>query len=160
MSTITRFEDLEAWQAGRELAKRVYAATRQAAFARDFALRDQIRRAVISITSNIAEGFERDGRGELIQFLSQGKGSAGETRSQLYHALDEHYVSEPEFEELRVHCISVSNLIAGLMRYLRQSEYRGRKYSDVVREESPSDEQWQIDGEALRKFMQDLKPGT
>lgn len=136
MSTITRFEDLEAWQKGRELVKQVYAVTRRGEFAKDFPLKDQIRRASVSITSTIAEGFERDGRAEFIQFLSQAKGSSGETRSQLYHALDEAYVSQDKFNELYALCHSVSDLIGGLMRYLRQSEHRGRKYSDTIRESS------------------------
>ncbi|WP_412070483.1 four helix bundle protein [Rubrivirga sp. IMCC43871] len=76
MSTFQRFEDIEAWQLGRELTQRVYASSREGAFARDFALRDQIRRAAISITSNIAEGFERHTRTEFCRFLDIAKASA------------------------------------------------------------------------------------
>src|ERR1044071_8834864 len=88
MSTFQSFEDIEAWQKARELTRRVYEVSEVGAFARDFGLRDQIRRASVSALSNIAEGFERSGTGEFIQFLSAAKGSAGEVRAQLYVALD------------------------------------------------------------------------
>ena len=87
MATVSRFEELGAWQKARELVDRVYRMTASGELARDFALRDQIRRAVLSIPSNIAEGFERGGRAEFLQFLSIAKGSAGEVRTQLYLAL-------------------------------------------------------------------------
>ncbi len=88
MATFKSFEDIEAWQKARELTNRVYDASDKGAFARDFGLRDQIRRACVSILSNIAEGFERSGTGEFVQFLSSAKGSAGEVRAQLYVALE------------------------------------------------------------------------
>ena len=83
MAKIKRFEDIESWKKSRELAKSVYRITLNQRFARDFGLRDQIRRASVSILSNIAEGFERDGDKEFIQFLSLAKGSCGEVRAQL-----------------------------------------------------------------------------
>jgi len=89
MARIERFEDIEAWKKGRDLRKVIYKCSRTGEFARDFALRDQIRRAAQSVTSNIAEGFERGGNREFIQFLSDAKGSCGEVRDQLYTALDE-----------------------------------------------------------------------
>jgi len=89
METFTRFEGIEAWQVGRKLTKQIYAASREQSFSREFALRDQIRSAAISITSNIAEGFERQTTREFIRFLFIAKGSSGEVRSQLYCALDE-----------------------------------------------------------------------
>ena len=98
MATIERFEDIQAWQKGRELTQVVYRFSRRAEFAKDFALKDQIRRAAISITSNIAEGFERGGNKEFIQFLSNSQGSCGEVRSQLYVALDESYITSDEFQ--------------------------------------------------------------
>ncbi len=73
MSRIEKFEDLTAWQKARELTKRIYAVTRHGDFAKDYGLKDQIQRASISIMSNIAEGFERGGRGEFHQFLSIAK---------------------------------------------------------------------------------------
>jgi four helix bundle protein len=92
MATIERYEDIQGWQRARELTKFIYAITKQEAFARDFSLKDQIRRAAVSVMSNIAEGFERGGRAEFIQFLSIAKSSAAEVQSQLYVALDQEYI--------------------------------------------------------------------
>ena len=100
MATIEQFEDIEAWKKGRELRRAIYHCSRLGAFGKDFALRDQIRRASVSITSNIAEAFERGGNKEFIQFLANAKGSCGELRDQLYAALDERYVSADEFKSL------------------------------------------------------------
>ena len=88
MSSFQRFEDIEAWQKARELTKAIYAMSNDGQFARDFGLRDQIRRASVSIMSNIAEGFERTGDAEFRHFRSMAKGSVGEVRAQLYVALD------------------------------------------------------------------------
>ena len=88
MSTFTRFEDIEAWRQARVLCGEIYRVSGKGPFAKDFGLRDQIQRASVSIMSNIAEGFERSGTGEFIQFLTIAKGSAGEMRSQLYIAFD------------------------------------------------------------------------
>ncbi len=93
MARIERFEDIESWKKGRELRRAIYQCSKRGEFARDYSLKDQIRRAAQSITSNIAEGFERGGNSELIQFLSDAKGSCGEVRDQLYTALDEKYVT-------------------------------------------------------------------
>lgn len=128
MAKIEKFEDILAWQKGRELTQHVYRATRQGEFAKDFALRDQIRRAVISITSNIAEGFERDGSKEFVQFLSLSKGSCGEVRSQLYVALDEAYLSQSQWQDLHDRCLEISRLLDGFAKYLRQTEMKGRKF--------------------------------
>jgi four helix bundle protein len=152
--TVTQFEELRSWQQGRELARQVYDLTHRSAFSKDFALRDQIRRAVISITSNIAEGFERDGRQEFIQFLSIAKGSCGEVRSQLYLAEDQGYLDRQEANQLRGLAFSISRLIAGLMTYLRRTEYRGTKYSSVVREgiEPVNEDTWSIHPEELADY--------
>ena len=91
MATFKTFEEISAWQKARELTKEVYKVTTHGAFGRDYGLRDQIRRASVSIMSNVAEGFERSGTGEFGHFLSTAKGSAGEVRSQLYVALDQEY---------------------------------------------------------------------
>lgn len=88
------------------------------AFQKDFGLKDQIRRACISVMSNIAEGFERGGCNEFIRFLAIAKGSAGEVQSQLYVAMDQGYLSQTVFEELHHTAIETSRLIAGLMNYL------------------------------------------
>ena len=128
MSTFKSFEEIEAWQKARELTREIYAITHRDLFAKDFGLRDQIRRASVSILSNIAEGFERGGTNEFKQFLSIAKGSAGEVRCQLYVALDQHYIDSEIFNKLLARVTEVSKLIGGLMSYLRSTEIRGSKY--------------------------------
>jgi four helix bundle protein len=126
--TIAQFEDVAAWRKGRELAKLVYQVTAQAPFARDFGLRDQMRRAAVSVLSNIAEGFERDGNKEFRQFLSLAKGSAGELRAQVYVALDVGLLDQHQFDQLCGLAIETSRLIAGFIQYLDASTYKGAKY--------------------------------
>lgn len=128
MGTIVRFEDLDAWKIARELTREIYRVTSDGQFARDFCLRDQIRKASVSVMSNVAEGFERDGNREFCNFLSIGKGSAGEVRSQLYVALDQNYISEGDFELLHRKASDCGRVIAGLSNYLRSSEIKGSKY--------------------------------
>ncbi len=128
MATIKSFEDIEVWQKSREFLKEIYAISRNNLLAKDFILRDQIIRAAISINSNIAEGFERSGTREFIQFLSIAKGSAGELRSQLYIALDQGYIDEIKFQELIEMSTAISRMISGLIEYLRKSEIKGTKY--------------------------------
>ena len=128
MARIERFEDIEGWKKGRELRKAIYGCSKRGEFARDFSLKDQIRRAAQSVTSNIAEGFERGGNREFIQSLSDAKGSCGEVRDQLYTALDESYVSQTEFNRLSNLALGTSRLISGFMKYLQQSELRGPKF--------------------------------
>jgi four helix bundle protein len=128
MATIKQFEDIEAWQKARQLTKAVYSCSKTGAFSRDFGLRDQMRRASVSVMSNIAEGFERSGRSEFIQFLAMAKGSAGEVEAQLYVALDQQYVDESEFASLKAQARSTKRLIAGFMKYLRASDIKGQKY--------------------------------
>jgi four helix bundle protein len=94
MASIEKFEDIEAWQKARELTREIYRVTNQGAFAKDFGLRDQIRRASVSIMSNIAEGFGRGGNREFIQFLSMAKGSVSEVQAQLYVAVDVGYITK------------------------------------------------------------------
>lgn len=118
MATAEHFEDLKVWQDARQLVAAIYTASKHRAFNSDFALRDQIRRAAGSTMSNIAEGFERGTRKEFIQFLNIAKGSNGETRSQLYIALDQKYVSEIEFNMLRDSAILLSKKISAFIRYL------------------------------------------
>jgi four helix bundle protein len=128
MATVQRFEDLESWQCGRRLKQAVYGFTRRKPFASDFALVSQIRRAVQSVTSNIAEGFERGGNREFIQFLSQSKGSVGEVKDQLYTALDECYVSPKEFALAYDLAEQTTRLIGGFISYLRRSDKVGSKF--------------------------------
>jgi len=94
MASFRTFEEIEAWKKSRELVRAIYQATSLGAFSTDYGLRDQIRRASVSIMSNIAEGFEREGTREFVQFLSMAKASAGEVRSQLYVALDQGYIGQ------------------------------------------------------------------
>ena len=122
---IKRFEDLEIWQDGRALTKAVYAVTKKGEFSKDFALKDQIRRAAFSIPSNIAEGFDRGSNKQFHHFLSIAKGSAGEVRSLLYTALDQAYIDEPEFQDLHSQALRTANKIGALMHYLRKSGFKG-----------------------------------
>jgi len=125
---IEKFEDIVAWQKARVLANELYACTKGGSFSRDFGLRDQIQRAAVSTMSNIAEGYERDGDREFIQFLSESKGSCGEVRSDLYVALDQGYINQRGFDQLYERTSEVSRLLSGFMKYLRESNFRGRKY--------------------------------
>ena len=129
MATVQQFEDLAVWQGARELVKEIYAASKQRGFYQDFGLRDQIRRAATSTMSNVAEGFERGTRKEFIQFLNIAKGSNGEVRSQLYVALDQEYLTEKTFNQLRESAVVLSRRISRFIRYLEtySSNSRVRK---------------------------------
>lgn len=111
---IERFEDLIAWQKARELAREKYKVTRERAFAKDYGLSGQIQRAALSIMSNIAEGFERCGRGAFHQFLSTAKASCAEVRSQLYMALDVDYLNQATFERILQQAEEVDHIVGGL----------------------------------------------
>lgn len=128
MATIKRFEDIEAWQKARIISKKVHSLTYQQGFKKNFALVDQIRRSSGSIMDNIAEGYERDGNKEFIYFLSIAKGSEGETRSQLYRALDYGYITKEEFDYLYEELIHVSTLIRNFMNYLIRTPLKGTKF--------------------------------
>ena len=128
MATYESFEELQVWQKARQLVNEVYTLSKNSTFGRDLGLRDQIRRAADSVMSNVAEGFERGGTGEFIQFLSMTKGSAGEVRSQLYVAHDQGYLSPEEFDQLTFLASDTSRLISGLMSYLRKFGVKGTKY--------------------------------
>jgi four helix bundle protein len=111
---IEKFEDLVAWQKARVLTKGVYQSTREGAISRDYGLSGQIQRAVVSIMSNIAEGFERGGRSEFHQFLSTAKPSCAEVRSLLYVALDAGYINQARFTELMTQAQEVGRIVGGL----------------------------------------------
>lgn len=128
MATITRFEDLEIWQKARILTKRVFVLSKKENFSQDFRFRNQILSSSGSIMDNIAEGFERGGNAEFRQFLSIAKGSAGETRSQLYRAFDFEYISSEEFEELLAKYEGLSGKIKNFMTYLQNCEIKGIKF--------------------------------
>ena len=101
MSSISRFEDIVAWQRARELTKQVYALSARGSFRHDYGLKDQIRRAAGSVMHNIAEGFDAGSSKEFIRFLSYARRSATEVQSQLYIALDQAYITDKEFDHLR-----------------------------------------------------------
>jgi four helix bundle protein len=126
---IKNFEELEIWKDARVLTRVVYQLTRNPKFSKDFGLRDQIRRAMVSIMSNIAEGFERGGNQEFIQFLYVAKGSCGEVRSQLYVAMDQGYVDQKVVDDLLTSLKRLSIMIKHLIDHLKNSGMRGPKYN-------------------------------
>jgi four helix bundle protein len=128
MSKIQKFEDILAWQKARELTREIYTHAKAGLFAKDFGLRDQFQRAAVSIMGNVAEGFDRGGDKEFIQFLSISKGSCGEVKSHLYVALDQQYVNSTQFDQLYKSADEVGRFLAGSMAYLKQSDLRGRKF--------------------------------
>ncbi|NIS74117.1 MAG: four helix bundle protein [Deltaproteobacteria bacterium] len=128
MSTFKSFEEIEAWQKARKLSREVYAITRREPFSQDFHLRSQILKSSISVMSNIAEGFERGGTREFQQFLTIAKGSAGETLSHLYVALDRGYITGDVFGMLHAKSIDVIRMLGGLIRYLKKSQLKGYKF--------------------------------
>lgn len=119
MARIERFEDIEAWRDARHLVKQIYEITNGGPFARDFGLRDQIRRAAVSTMSNIAEGFERGSNKDFVRFLFMAKASVGEVRSQLYTAVDLGYLEQGSADEIMGATQSVSRQIAGFIKYLK-----------------------------------------
>ena len=125
MATFNRFEDIFAWQKARILCKLINQLTEKQKFSLDFKLISQIKGSSGSAMDNIAEGFERGGNKEFIQFLYISKGSAGETRSQLYRALDNNYITEEEFKQAYELANEVSKLVSGLISHLKASELKG-----------------------------------
>jgi len=118
MGKFGSFEEINSWQKSRSLNKKIYLITENESFRRDFDLARQIRRCSVSISSNIAEGFERNTDKEFIHFLYIAKGSAGEVRSQLYLALDLNYISKEVFDELLLEITEISRLLSGFIKYL------------------------------------------
>ena len=129
MAKIEMFEDLEVWQLEREICNDVYQLIETTALGKNYALRDQMDRCSGSIMDNIAEGFERNGNKEFIQFLSIAKASCGELRSQLYRALDRKHIEREIFEEHRQKVILESRKISSFMNYLSKSGFKGSKYN-------------------------------
>jgi four helix bundle protein len=134
MANVEKFEDLEVWQRAREITRSIYAISFDGTFAKDYALVNQMRRAAISILSNIAEGFERNGDKEFVQFLLVAKGSCGEVRAQLYVALDQEYVDGDSFASINNKLTETSRMISDLIKYLRQSELKGSRYKTAKSE--------------------------
>ncbi|MBL1274701.1 MAG: four helix bundle protein [Ectothiorhodospiraceae bacterium] len=126
MGGIERFEDLIAWQKARELTKRIYFASGEGAFSKDWGLKDQVRRASVSVMSNVAEGFDRAGRAEFRQFLVIAKGSCTEVRAQLYVALDVGYISKKQFEALFALAEETGRVINGLRASIPATKGKSR----------------------------------
>ena len=126
--SVKRFEDLICWQKARQLSKDIYLFTQLSRFAADYGLVGQIRRSSGSVMDNIAEGYERDGAKELIQFLSIAKGSLGEVRSQLYRAHDQRYITDENFKAAYELATETSRIVSGFIAYVRSSGFKGTKY--------------------------------
>jgi four helix bundle protein len=128
MATITKFEDLEIWQEARKLAKEVFILSKETDLKTDFRFKEQIKASSGSVMDNIAEGFERDGNLEFRQFLSIAKGSAGETRSQIYRLFDCEYISEEQFKDLKNKYENLSGKIKNFITYLNKKDFKGNKF--------------------------------
>jgi four helix bundle protein len=116
-----RFEDLDAWQVGRELANLVYAYGRETSMGKDYGFKDQIQRAAVSVMNNVAEGFERGSNKDFAKFLFIARGSVGEVRSMLYLAMDQKYITEAQFKEAYNLCVRDSQLCWGLIKHLQKT---------------------------------------
>ena len=133
MATIKKFEDLEIWQIARELHLQVYNITEtKPTLARDFELKDQIRRSSGSTMDNIAEGFGRSSRLEFIQFLSIAKASASEVQSQLIRSIDRKHISQEAFTNLNEMALKVGNKIGAFIKYLNETDIRGQKFNNRI----------------------------
>jgi four helix bundle protein len=119
MPKVERFEDLEVWKNARKLANMVYRVTQNEQFSKDFGLKDQVRRAAVSIFSNIAEGFESQSQKMFVDYLGRAKASAGELRAQLYLCLDLKYASQEEYSETNELALICSKQLARFIQYLR-----------------------------------------
>jgi four helix bundle protein len=127
MATWRQFEDIEGWQKAHELALAIYDCSESGRFGRDYGVRDQVRRAAVSVMANIAEGFERGGNAEFARFLSIAKGSAGEVEAILYIALARGYISREQSDKLKAMVKLTKHLLGGLISYLRSHRARESK---------------------------------
>jgi len=128
MATVKRFEDLEIWIEARRLSIEIINISKNSELKTDFRLRDQVKSAAGSVMDNIAEGFERNGNREFIQFLSIAKASAGETRSQIYRIYDNSYIEVQKMQELVTEYEKLSIKIHNFINYLNKNEFRGTKF--------------------------------
>ncbi|MCK4473935.1 four helix bundle protein [Candidatus Parcubacteria bacterium] len=117
---IKKFEDLNIWKLALKITKEIYDITAKKDFSKDFGLRDQIRRAIVSVSSNIVEGFEKNYNNEFIRFLKIAKGSVGEVRNQLYIALSVNYITEREFQIINKQLEDLANQVGKLISYLEK----------------------------------------
>lgn len=120
MGKFETFEDIEAWKEAKALAVLIYSTSNSGDFSKDYSFKDQLRRSAVSISSNIAEGFERQGDKEFSRFLYIAKGSCGELRSQLYIAKELNYITEEAFIDFSDRTIKISKMISGLIKYLNK----------------------------------------
>jgi four helix bundle protein len=132
MATFKKFEDIEAWQNARVLVNEINALTHNSKIMRDFSFCDQLKRAGYSVMNNIAEGHERDGNREFVQFLSFSKGSTGEVKSMLYIAKDQGYIDDIVFKRLYDLCGKIGAMVFGLMNYLKNTGKKGTKFGKSV----------------------------
>ncbi len=132
MATIKRFEDLEIWIEARRLSLCIFEITQKETFSREYKFKDQIKASAGSVMDNIAEGFERSGRLEFVNFLGFAKGSAGEVRSQCYRAFDQGYITQDEFDDLYSGYEKLASNIAGFINYLNRSAIKGQKFKDRI----------------------------
>jgi len=130
MATVKQFEDLEIWKLSRILCNDINKVANNTELRKDYRLYGQIDGSSGSIMDNIAEGFERNGNREFIQFLSISKASCGETRSQLYRVYDRNYITHEEFNKLKEQSVVLSKMIGGFINYLKKSNFKGSKYKD------------------------------
>lgn len=128
MATINRFEDLDIWQEARRLAKEIHVLSKETDLKTEYKLKNQIKGSSGSVMDNIAEGFERDGNLEFRQFLSIAKGSAGESRSQIYRLYDYEIIDEEKFNQLKNDYLSLSVKIKNFITYLNKQEFKGNKF--------------------------------
>ncbi|HIB47575.1 MAG TPA: four helix bundle protein [Flavobacteriaceae bacterium] len=128
MAKIEKFEDMEIWQLAREICMDVWSLIDNTPLNKDYKLREQINKSSGSVMDNIAEGYERDGNKEFINFLSIAKASNGETRSQLYRCLDRKYINQETFNKISSKLLTNSRKIKSFMNYLKNSDRRGSKY--------------------------------
>jgi len=125
--TVQRFEDLEIWRNSRALCKVIRELSENAPLNKDYSLKDQVLRSSGSVMDNIAEGFERDGKKEFIQFLYFAKGSLGETRSQVYRCYDAKHFTDEQYSALLDDCLNLSAQIKKFINYLASSDFEGHK---------------------------------
>jgi four helix bundle protein len=130
MGTFKKCEDMEVWKKSMVLTNGIYKITNQPVFSRDYYLVNQLRKSSVSIASNIAEGFERDGNKEFINFLYIAKGSCGELRCQLYIAKDQQYLQADSFQEMYNLATEISVSLNKLIKYLQETDYKGIKYKN------------------------------
>jgi len=128
MATFNSFEEIDAWKKARQLCNMTFGLIMTTELGKDFGLRDQVNRSSGSVMDNIAEGSERGGNKEFIQFLFIAKSSNSEFKSQLFRILDRNYINEEEFKKIMTLSNEISKMIGGLIKYLKQSDLKGTKF--------------------------------